>query len=231
MRTIIISGFLLINLTVVFGQNEIKRDTVYETRIIYKNENPDQVTKQIAKSDIREIIEITTNKERTDNEIDSIQNLIWNAIKNPVDFDSLYMDFSRSTLGSGCSQKKDGTIVKEPKPFLAEWSVADSEKQYARFVIDFILTNFHVISYGDNSDGVQAAFYQILQTRDIKIDGADFNGGTYNYIKDINSNIFTSYNKVALVEKGYYTIFVCDKNNKNRLIELLLKIDWKVIEP
>lgn len=168
------------------GQTVTNKTVVYETKIKYKQNNPTLNKKSFNKSTVREIIELATDDHRSQKEIDSILNLIWNAMVNPVEFDYLFKDFSHKTLGSGHSIKPDGTIVKEPKPFLAEWSVADSEIGYFQFVINFILTEFNAISYGDDSEGVQAAFYQILQTRKVNIDSAKFNGSVYNYLKDIN---------------------------------------------
>ncbi len=204
---------------------------VYETKIKYKQTNPDINRYPIDKSTIREIIEIATNGQRSPSEVDSIQRLVWNAMINPIEFDNLFKDFSDKTLGSGHSQKSDGTIVKEPKPFLAEWSVAHSELTYYQFVITYILTEFHAISYGDDGDGVQAAFYQILQTRKINIGAAKFNGGIYSYLKNINEVVLRNYDKVALVEKGDFTIFVCKKSEQNRFIELTRKINWTLVEP
>ena len=209
----------------------MNKKIVYETKIKYKQTNPDLIAFPIDKSTTREIIEIATDAQRSDIEIDSINNLIWNAMTNPIEFDSLFNDFSSKTLGSGHSQKPDGTIVKEPKPFLGEWSVAYSEWTYYQFVIDFILTEFNAISYGDDGDGVGAAFYQILQTRKINIDRAKFNGEVYSYLKDINEKVLNRYDKIALVTKGYFTIFVCKKQRRDRLIELTKKFNWTLVEP
>lgn len=231
MRLLLIGILTLTSLTFSSGQTIMNKKIVYETKIKYRRTNPDLITYPIDKSTTREIIEIATNGQRSDSEIDSIQSIIWNAMTNPLEFDSLFKDFSNKTLGSGYSQKSDGTIIKEPKPFLAEWSVAYSELTYYQFVINFILTEFHAISYGDDGDGVQAAFSQILQTRKINIGGAKFNGGVYSYLKDINEAVLRNYDKIALVIKGDFTIFVCKKNEQNRLIELTRKINWTLVEP
>ncbi|PIB35917.1 hypothetical protein BFP72_11195 [Reichenbachiella sp. 5M10] len=204
---------------------------VYDTNIEYKNFNPDYSKLDFNKGALKELVTIIASKSISDDEIDSISTLIWQAAIDPILFDSNYKEFSEGSLGSGYSVRKDGAHVKEPKPFLAEWSVQNSEITYIRFVIEFILSHFNLICYGDNFEGVQAAFYQIIQTRELTIENYSGNKWVYDYLDQINQITLKEINKRALVSKGYYTIFVSNIEDSERLIELLARIKYDLVIP
>jgi len=196
----------------------------------YKLQNPNFRGSDVNKALIRDIVTIAGGR-RTQDEIDSIVNISWDAISNPLTFDTIHPEFSKNTLGTGGVQKPDGTLEQIEKPWLAEWSVADSDIQWAATALDNVLTYFNIMSYGDDCEGVQGAFSNIQQTKALKLPTYKDNRDVYAYLKTINNTVLNSMNKVALVQQDYFNILICDNYEKNRLIKLLSKMEWPFVEP
>lgn len=120
---------------------------------------------------------------------------------------------------------------KEEKPYLAQWSVYQTDLAYLQFVVDNILEYYKCKSHGDDTDGIGAAMYQIKQTRAITKPPYFPEENAFTYLQRLNKTVLSKHSKIALMEKGTTEIFVCDKSKVQELKELTLKIKWVLVEP
>ncbi len=158
---------------------------------------------------------------------DSCVTHIWNAFTNPIHFDSTFKDFSTKCL----RLLANGELDKEEKPFLAEWSYFKTDLEYLRFVLNRVLTFYNCKSYGDDTDGIGAALYQIKQTRNIPLPKYRDDENAVQYLRRLNKTVLLKHHKVTLIEKDFLSIYVCDKSNLLRLRNLASKVKLELIEP
>jgi hypothetical protein len=210
--------------TSVEKRKDVQKSTVVQNG--YKTFNP-QPLAGIDRAYVAQLVEVLAADAIDDKTKDSCVLYAWNAFTNPVQFDMQFTYFSTQCL----RLLANGKLDEEVKPFLAEWSNCTTDLQYLQFVLDRVLTYYHCKSYGDDTDGVGAALYQIKQTRFIALPKYEPNENALEYMRRLNKTVLQKHHKVALMQKDYPGIYVCDAANVEALKALARKINLQLVEP
>ncbi|MDY7395062.1 hypothetical protein UMM65_07400 [Aureibaculum sp. 2210JD6-5] len=196
----------------------------------YKNDEPRTQELGIDKDLLSNIVDNLGDSLYTEKERKDIVDKAWLAFSNPKLFDFVYKDFAVKTINNWGQVNAKGELVLEPNPYLTEWTINSDEFPYFQLALSKILSHYDLITYGDDAEGVQSSFNELLITKNINFQDPKDDDWAYSYLETINKELAPK-GLVALVTKGYYNIIVCKVEKKEEITELFKKIEWDFIQP
>jgi len=213
-----------------FGQTDYSnvefRSYIYK----YKDSDPRTSELGIDKQLLIDIVSLLGADVYTKAEQEEIVYKTWLAIAKPKTFDYVFKDFAISSNKNWGTKNSNGDLVLEPNPYLTDWTVSDNEYPYFQLALNKILEYFHLMTYGDDAEGVAVSFNELLITKEIKFSSPKNDDWAYSYIESVNTEL-EKQGLVALVTKGYYNIIVCDIASKDKITDLFEKFQWELVQP
>lgn len=204
---------------------------VFSSKIYeYKKSEPRTHQLGIDKTLISNIIDLLGDSLYNGKQKKEIINKAWLAFTNPKIFDFVYKDFAVKTINNWGHKNSKGELVLEPNPYLTEWTINDDEFPYFQIALSKILDYYSLLTYGDDAEGVQSSFNDLLITKDIQLQDPTDDDWAYSYLETVNIELAKK-GLVALVTKGHYDIIVCKIDRQDKIIDLFNKIKWDFVKP
>ena len=230
-RTLLAIITFLVFSIVAVGQATDYTKVKFHSKIYeYKKEEPRTQNLGVDKVLIADIINLLGDKFFTKKQKNDIINKAWLALSNPKVFDFVYKDFAVKTIKGWGQMNSKGELVLEPNPYLTEWTINDDEFPYFQLALKKILNHYDLITYGDDAEGVQVSFNELLITKNISLKDPKDDDWAYSYLKKVNVELKEK-GLVALVTKGHYDIIVCEVAKKEKITNLFKKLQWEFITP
>ena len=196
----------------------------------YKKDEPRTHELGVNKTLVTDIVDLLSGSQYNEEQKKEIINKTWLAFTNPKLFDFIYKDFAENTIDSWGYKNAKGKMVLEPNPYLTEWTITDEEFQYFQIALKEILTHFSLISYGEDAEGVNSSFNELLMTKAIEFKYPSDDDWAYSYLETVNIEL-EKQGLIALITKGHYDIIVCEFDKKDEITNLFQKIQWDFIQP
>ena len=205
---------------------------IFKSKIAeYKKKKPSLQGIDISKEQIKELITLLGSSYYSGNEIDGITEKVWLAFIDPKKFDFVFKDLAIRAIPNWNKKNARGQIVVEPNPFLAEWTLANSEIPYFHKACSMILSHYNLMAYSEDAKNTKKSLRKLLYTQRINFRSVSSNDWTNSYLHSAN-NAIKSKGLVALIaDHGEYDFFICKIDKKEKLKVLLKKIDWDFVVP
>lgn len=229
-RTLHFTLFLSLFFLVAGAQTTDYSKVIFSSKIYeYKKDLPKTKELGVDKTLLSKIVNNLGDSLYTEKERKDIVDKVWLAFSNPKLFDFVHKDFAVKTINNWGQVNAKGELVLEPNPYLTEWTINSDEFPYFQLALAKILTHYDLITYGDDAEGVQASFTELMITKNIDFQNPKEDDWAYSYLETVNTELAPK-GLVALVTKGYYNIIVCKVDKKEEITNLFKKIEWDFIQ-
>lgn len=196
----------------------------------YKEIKPQLKDIDISKERVKHIVGLLGKSFYSEEEITDITEKIWLAFNDPQKFDFVYKDMAIRTLPNWNKKNARGNIVLEPNPFLAEWTMSDSELHYLQKAFSMLLSYYQLMAYSDDAISTKRSLQKLLFTQKMAFRPAKSGDWTNSYLKYANGHLHTK-GLTAMITNGSYDFLVCKSNDREELKSLFNKINWDFIIP
>lgn len=166
----------------------------------------------------------------SESEKKDLSNKLWLANSDPKKFDFVYKDFSLATIKNWGVKIKFEDPNFEPNPYLAKWTNTGDDFTYFQWATTQILTTTGLLAYSEKAKVAQKSIHELILVRGLKFYKAKPDEYAYNYLNR-NNVLLKKKGLVVLIYNNNFDYTVCKIEDKEKVIELLNKLQWEFIVP